>query len=149
MRAIGSVIAILVVTGAAFAQDMPLKDILIEGESWKPFFKDCKSIAGLAVAPDGDLYLSDSESKTTVAVSSEGKLAGVRQDSVAARMLAIFLSTGGAKACHAKSKDFRWYDTLRADGAIQQRRGDSEPQKIADGLKEPVGLVLWPDEGTD
>jgi gluconolactonase len=161
---------LLLTATTAHAQDMPLKDILIEGENWKPFFKDCKSVGGLAVAASTDMWFSDPVAKRCYHVTSKGDLIDQIDDESPATGI-FLLSGGGIGICFPEEKLIRHpgknlkldfavrdavaarkniYGTLASDGAIVKLANleQGKFEKVAEGLKDPAGLVLWPDEST-
>jgi enterochelin esterase family protein len=174
MRWVCCLFTFVACAGPSVAQDMPLyKDILIENEGWKPFYKDCKSVGGLAAAPDGGLWISDLTGKQTIFVSAAGPGNKTHELGSAPRGLfagrnALFICLPEKKTVTSSVGDVlvkvvdgleahevavtskgikAAYVSVPSEGAIYFV-GDEKPRKVAEGLKDPAGLVLWPDEGT-
>src|SRR5437016_4994196 len=61
------------VTAVLIAQDMPLNQVLIEGESWAPVALEVGSIDGLTADASGNVYVSDGEKKKIFRIDGEGK----------------------------------------------------------------------------
>ncbi|MBY0522244.1 MAG: SMP-30/gluconolactonase/LRE family protein [Gemmataceae bacterium] len=74
MRRFCFALIVLCSTAPAFAQDMPLSQVLIDGEGWKLISKDFRAISSLAVDRAGDIYVADPDSKV-IRLQPDGKVA--------------------------------------------------------------------------
>src|SRR5262249_44269249 len=59
MRGIVAVGLLLLGVGVVRAQDMPLTQVLVEGETWKPAGKDLDHLWGLAADRAGNVFVTD------------------------------------------------------------------------------------------
>jgi gluconolactonase len=177
MRYTLSVVVIIAAAAPAIAQDMPLYgDVLIEGEGWKPFCK-FESIGGLAVnakgkvsvadplgnmahsyhilaqktvseelrLPDGPATLcweKDSDDIIVCFPASKKIIRFPNKPTANKVVIAEFAANGIVES----AKGF--YATVSSEGAVYFIDGKDKPRKVAEGLKDPTGLTLWPDGGT-
>lgn len=174
MRYSGTLIAFLVLTAPAVAQDMPLSQILIDGEPWKLVTKDYKLIAALAADKDGIVYLADPDTGVIARLDKEGKpavfarLADVRGLAFDAKgqlyasqptELSIRALDGSAKIVwQAKLPAAAWdlavsrtgvvYASVPAEQAVYAIASDGKSRKVTDAIGRPSGIVFWPDQGT-
>lgn len=155
------------------AQDMPLSQVLIDGEGWQLVAEGYKFTEGPAVDKDGTVYFVDvpqslilkveADSKPVVWATETGKASGL-----------MFGPEGRLYACQSGTKKVVWYDrkahpTVIAeeiagnDIMVDHKGGvyvtdmggnqvwyvapDGSKRVVASGFK-PNGLTLWPDGGT-
>jgi hypothetical protein len=176
-----SCVVVLLVGGLCQAQDVALSDILIDGEGWKPFFKDCKSIGDIATSRQGPtLIVSDPDERKVWALSSDGKpapIVGLKgATGLCSAGRAIVACNPERKAILARPNDSDldvtrieldiaadnvvlsregFYLTSQKSGALYFQRTSRDsiapnprgPQMLCE-VKDPVGLVLWPDQST-
>jgi len=163
----------LLCASLAAAQDMPLSQVLIDGEGWKPFAKGFQSIDGLAADRLGKVYVSDGKARRVFIVEEGGKskplldtgaVPGGLVFSTADSQVYVSLpakpglcSLGqGAIEAHlpaaardlAVARNGNVYFTAPDEKAVYLFRPKEKPQRVAEGLTKPTGIVLWPDSGT-
>jgi sugar lactone lactonase YvrE len=77
MRWLLTFAALLFACRAAPAQDMPLTDVLLPGEGWKPLAGPFKSVAGLAADAKGNIHIADADARQVYKVATDGKAEAV------------------------------------------------------------------------
>jgi sugar lactone lactonase YvrE len=164
---------LLFVTCAASAQDMPLSQVLIDGEGWQLVAEGYKFTEGPAVDTDGTVYFVDVPQSLILKVEADGKPVVWATETGKASGL-MFGPEGRLYACQSATKKVVWYDrnaqrTVIADeiagnDIMVDRKGgvyvtdmgnsqvwyvapDGSKRVVASGFK-PNGLTLWPDGGT-
>jgi gluconolactonase len=136
-----TILLVLMSTAVAAAQDMPLSQILVEGEGWKKAAKDFRTINWLGSDQTGTVILRDADGWATIALDGEVTKKG----------------TGGVPGVdtvqpQVTAKSGFVYATLlyAFPGrvlALKKGEREFEQLKLPDKLATPSGLVLWPDEG--
>jgi sugar lactone lactonase YvrE len=159
---------------AALAQDMPLTDVLIDGESWQLVAEGFKFTEGPAVDAAGNLYFTDIPNNRIHKVDAGGKL-GVFVDQSGGANGLMFGPDGRLYACQNGRQKIVAYDsageaTTIADGVksndlVVNRQGDvyftdpenhqvwlvkskGEKRVVDTGIGFPNGVILWPGQGT-
>ena len=158
------------------AQDMPLSEVLIPGEEWRPVSDGHTFTEGPAADAAGNLFFSDvPASKIWRVDAATGAVTPFAEDTGGANGLA-FGPDGKLYACAGKAERIVRYDpgdggaepevvsagsfcndlAVAADGTVyftdpRRRRvmrvRDGLTEVVAEGFK-PNGIVLWPDGGT-
>ncbi len=164
---------VLAFAGLARAQDMPLSQVLIDGEHWQLVGEGYKFTEGPAAnakgevfftdVPDDKIYKVDLEGKVTVFVDKAAKPSGAmfRKDGL------LVANRGGEKKIVAYKPDGS-YDVIAEDvncnDLVVATTGDiyvtdvpnksvihinprGEKKVVAGGWR-PNGITLWPDEAT-
>lgn len=161
------------VSSAVVAQDMPLSQVLIDGEGWQLMADGYKFTEGPAVDKDGTIYFVDVPASLIFKIGTDGKPAVWAKDTGKASGL-MFGPEGRLYACQSETKKIVWYDrdakpTVLAsdvpcnDIMVDKKGGvyvtdmggnqvwyvspDGNKRVVASGFK-PNGLTLWPDGGT-
>jgi gluconolactonase len=177
MRRVPSFLILLVAAVSAPAQDMPLSQILLDREGWRPAASGFTAIHGLTVDAEGNVYLSDPEGKGLVRLSSDGKTQVLGCNEGGLHALAwsagrLYASQPGKKRIVVlQEKDGKWARTSEVGGVVAgdlavtnsgERVYCTVPAEkaiylidVASGRKRisrldfvPKGLVLWPHRGT-
>ncbi|MGL4463518.1 MAG: SMP-30/gluconolactonase/LRE family protein [Planctomycetia bacterium] len=177
LRAILTVVCVASAVGSAVAQDMPLSQVLIDGEPWKLAAKGFKFTEGPAFDKNGVFYFSDpgadqilrleSDGSATVVASNCGKPAGM-----------MFGADGRLYVCQIGAKKVVSYDvaatplgeptvlatdvaandlTVAHDGTIYftetgakkvWRLAEGKKTVVDEGIERPNGITFWPDQKT-
>lgn len=167
----------LVATGSAFAQDMPLSDVLIPGEGWELVSEGHKFTEGPAADADGLVYFVDVPNSKIFRIEADGQVTTV--DENAERTSGLSFSSGGKLyACRNGGKKVVVYPDPKNDPAqvkvlaedvtvndlVADRAGGvyfTDPKNsrvvyvdpgqrlhvVAENLN-PNGITLWSDYGT-
>lgn len=173
MKRFRALLILLFVAAPAAAQDMPLSQVLLDGEGWKPLAKGFKAIQGLAADKEGNVYVADAEAKHISKVDKSGQVTEFVETGLGTRGLAM----GGnlIYACLAEGKGIVAYDgkgqplwgktgspardlvvtkngtvyyTSSKDQGVYLTTADGKERKVGAGISTATGLVLWPDQGT-
>jgi sugar lactone lactonase YvrE len=161
------------VCSACLAQDMPLSQVLMDGEPWQLVAEGLRYAEGLAVDSEGAVYFADSGAGRIYKLE-QGRARVITRQSEGAKGLA-FGPDGRLFACQAGKRRVVAYGTdgkesVVADGvdpndivinrdgglyftdSLRQRVWYVDPAGVArvvdEGLAFPNGLVFWPDRGT-
>jgi sugar lactone lactonase YvrE len=167
-----AVVALLLSGSLSAGQDMPLTGILAPGEGWQRV-SGLTGIYSLAADGNGTVYAGDSTTGRITAIDAAGRLkslatlAGLRGMAVG--------PYGRLYVCQPKSRRLvsldgagketvvtdelaletivvghngRCYGTVPGEQAIYSIEPSGKHRRVAAGLKEPSGLVLWADQGT-
>lgn len=175
MKYIGVFALLLLSVAPAAAQDMPLSQVLIDGEGWKPAAKGFKSVHGLAADRDGNVFLTDAENKNVLRLAKEGQTANAfstvpgslgltigpdgrfyQIDSEGRRIFATDSSgkvqwekkTAAAPKYLAVAKSGTVYYTAPEEGAVYRIAPEGDEQKVAKDIGRPTGITFWADGGT-
>lgn len=159
---------------ASFAQDMPLSQVLVEGEGWEVAASGFKFTEGPAVDAAGNIYFSDVEASRIHKLDLQGKVSVFVENSFAANGL-MFGPDGRLYACQNGKHRIVAYDSkgkasVIAEGvesndlAVTKAGGiyftdpslhrvwyispKGKKRVVDEGIERPLGIVLWPDEGT-
>lgn len=156
----------------AIAQDMPLSQVLIDGEGWKVAAEGYETVTSLAADREGNIYIADPSANRLHRLDKEGKVTsfgnlkqGVSGLCVAsdgrvfacqpARRRIITLGSQGETAIIdnidatslAVTSTGEIYCTVPRDLAVY-RIASGKRHKVDDAVVAPSALTLWPDEGT-
>jgi len=157
----------------AFAQDMPLTQVLIDGEGWQLVGEGYKFTEGPATDKDGNVFFVDWAASRIWKAGIDGKVTLFAENTGQASALS-FDDEGRLFACQHETKKIVWYDANAKphvvaehidsnDLAVDRHGGvyvtdmntrkvwyipsNGEKHAVADGFT-PNGLVLWQDGGT-
>ncbi|MCA9226041.1 MAG: SMP-30/gluconolactonase/LRE family protein, partial [Planctomycetales bacterium] len=158
---------------AAFAQDMPLSQVLRDGEDWQLVSEGHTFTEGPAVDREGNVYFTDVRESKIFRVGADGKVE-LFADNTANTNGLMFGPDGLLYGCRNGDRQIVAY---RPDGSFRvvaegvdsndlavNSAGDiyftdppnrqvwyvapsGEKRVVADGFR-PNGIILWPDEGT-
>lgn len=161
------------VTSTVFAQDMPLSQVLIDGEDWELVGEGYQFADGPAVNRDGEVYFSDVRGNTIYRVGLDGQIS-VFDDQAGGTSGMMFGADDRLYACRNREKKIVVYES---DGSVETlvegigcndiqvtssggiywtdprsrtvwyRRPDGEVRAVIEGLRTN-GIILWPHEGT-
>lgn len=162
------------VAGWLPAQDMPLEQVLGEGEGWELVGRGYGFTEGPACDPSGRLYFTDPPGDTIYRLDDKGKPEVFARD--AGRPGGMMFGPGGALYCTQGAKrrivsydpggrieviasDVRSNDlVVTSKGGVYftdpraKRIWYVDPQRkkkvVDEGIERPNGIILWPDEGT-
>jgi len=161
--------------GALLSQDMPLSDVLIDGEGWQLVAEGYRFTEGPAVDQDGNLYFVDVPNELVLKVDhqtaqvevvskGQGNTSGLmfgadnrlygsqnRQ-----RRIVVFDEKGNATpvATDLGANDLvvasngNIYCTDPKQHQVWLVRPDGSKQVVAKDIASPNGIILWGDEGT-
>jgi len=173
IRPIFAVACLLLVATTLPAQDMPLSQVLIDGEGWQPVGEGYKFTEAPAIDKDGTVYFVDVPESVIFKIGADGKPVVWAKETGKASGL-MFGPEGRLYACQSGTKKVVWYDrdakpTVIAediagnDIMVDSKGGvyvtdmggnqvwyvapDGSKRVVASGFK-PNGLTLWPDGGT-
>lgn len=160
--------------GTATAQDMPLTQVLIEGQGWELVAEGYRFTEGPAAAPDGSVYFSDVPASVIYRIDPQGKAVTVFARNTAKTNGLMFGPDGKLYGCRNGDRQIGYYDaqgafTAVADGVssndlVVLSTGEiyftdpagrrvwyipkgGKPRVVAEGYR-PNGVIAWPDEGT-
>ncbi len=172
--ALGLVVAIACAAAEARAQDMPLSQVLLEGEGWELAASGFKFTEGPAVDADGTLYFTDVPNNRIRKLDADGKVSVFVENSFATNGL-MFGPDGRLYGCQNGKQRIVAYDASGkaatiAEGiesndlAVTSKGGvyftdpanrrvwyvspDGKKRVVDEGIARPNGVILWPDEGT-
>ena len=164
---------IFLCASSAWAQDMPLSQVLIDGQGWELLAEGYKFTEGPAVDRDGAVYFVDVPESVILKVVEGSQPVVWATDTGKASGL-MFGPEGKLYACQSESKKIVWYDrgakpTVIAEGiagndiVVDSKGGvyvtdmggnqvwyvsaEGTKRVVASGFK-PNGVTLWPDGGT-
>ena len=158
----------------AWCQDMPLSDILMDGEAWKLVAEGFKFTEGPAVDAAGNVFFTDVPNNKIYKIDLEGKVTPFVEESHRTSGL-IFGPGGKLYGCRRGLKQIVTYDRagnaevlaedIDGNDLVVNRQGDvyvTEPstnqiwhiapsgeKRVVDhGIEKPNGIILWPDQKT-
>lgn len=159
---------------ATSAQDLPLRDILLEGESWQLVADGYKFTEGPAVDGAGNAYFTDVPNDKIYKIDGEGNMSVFVDDSQRTNGL-MFGPDGRLYGCRNGAKQIVAWDAAAEASVIAEEvssndivvAGDGgvyftdpanqqvwyvDPEgnkRVVDrGITFPNGLILWPDQRT-
>ncbi len=174
-RAMPAILLLVLATGSSLAaQDMPLDQVLIEGEGWELVGEGYKFTEGPACDPAGRLYFTDPPGNTIYRLGEDGKPEVFAKD--AGHPGGMMFGPGGRLYCTQGAKRrIVAYDTagkveviasdIRSNDLVVTGKGGVyftdprakriwyvDPQRnkrvVDEGIERPNGIILWPDQGT-
>src|SRR3569623_2206779 len=158
----------------SLAQNMPLSQVLLEGEGWEVAAAGFKFTEGPAVDAAGNIYFSDVEASRIHKLDLHGRVSVFVENSFAANGL-MFGPDGLLYACqNGKQRnvanDFKSLVSVIAEGvesndlAVTKAGGiyftdpsqhrvwyispKGKKRVVDEGIERPLGIALWPNEGT-
>lgn len=165
-------LALLSLTSFVHAQDMPLSQVLIDGESWQLVGEGYQFTEAPAVSPDGVFYFVDVSGNKIYRLNAEGKPEVFVEDSGKASGL-MFGPDGRLFACQNGGRKIVAYDSagqattiaddidcndlvVAGNGAIYFTdpkhkqvwyvSPTGEKRVVDEGIELPNGIILWPDQ---
>ena len=156
----------------AFAQDMPLSQVLIDGEPWQLVGEGYQFTEAPAVSPDGVFYFVDVPGNKIYRLNAEGKPEVFVDDSGKASGL-MFGADGRLYACQNGGRKIVAYnadgeattiaDDVDCNDLVVARNGaiyftdpkhkqvwyvspTGEKRVVDEGIELPNGIILWPDQ---
>lgn len=164
---------LLLASGSASAQDMPLTQVLIDGEDWElladgfrytegpavdrhgnVFFADPPNSRIHRIDPDGkvSIFAEDTQQTSGLMLGSDGKLFGCSRQ---AKQIVAW-AADGTKSVIADVPDCNdlvvsssgsiWF-TVPVNEEVRHLSVDGTQRVVAQGFR-PNGIILWPDEST-
>ena len=166
----------ITIIGLTYSQDMPLTQVLVDGQDWQPVAKDYGFTDGLCTDAEGNLYFSDVRTGTAVyKVDLNGEVSEFIKDAPGISGLQ-WGSDGRLYACVAKSKrvvvfdkagnlaelakdirpndlvvthDGNLYFTMTPTQEIRRIDPKGVMSVVSSGvINKPNGITLSPDQGT-
>ena len=158
----------------SLAQNMPLSQVLLEGEGWEVAAAGFKFTEGPAVDAAGNIYFSDVEASRIHKLDLHGRVSVFVENSFGANGL-MFGPDGRLYACQNGKQRIVAYDSkgkasVIAEGvesndlAVTKAGGiyftdpslhrvwyispKGKKRVVDEGIERPLGIVLWPDEST-
>lgn len=166
-------LSLLSLAAVGHAQDMPLSQVLIDGEGWQLVADGYQFTEGPAVDKDGTVYFVDVPQSLILKLGDDGKPVVWAKNTGKASGL-MFGPEGRLYACQGETKQVVWYDRdakstviatdIAGNDIMVDRKGgvyvtdmggnqvwyvapDGTKRVVASGFK-PNGLTLWQDGGT-
>lgn len=166
-------LAVLLLASVARAQDMPLSQVLIDGESWREAAKGYQSIQGLAADAAGNIYIADPGSKRVDRLDGAGKVSRFAETEAGIRGLFV-AADGKLYGCQPDQKRIVSFDdkgkesvvaedivahdlvltssgviycTVPSEHAVYMVMS-GQKRKVDEGIAAPSGVTLWVDQGT-
>lgn len=158
----------------ATAQDMPLSELLIEGESWKLVDEGFKFTEGPAVDAAGDIFFTDVPESRVYRLSGNGKASIFLSDSERTNGL-MFGADGRLYGCQNGKEQIVAFEKegkttvlatdVESNDLVVTREGNiyftdpankqvwlltakGEKRVVDKGIERPNGIILWPDQKT-
>ncbi|MGB8168384.1 MAG: SMP-30/gluconolactonase/LRE family protein [Chthoniobacteraceae bacterium] len=164
----------LFLASAALAQDMPLQNLLIDGEGWQPVAQDLGFADGPCTDEQGNFYYSDLKAPSIMKVSLDGTKTKLIDELASGlkfgpdgrlyacqgakkRLIAIKLDTKAIEeiATDVQPNDLavthrgHIYFTETGKKQITFVDAKTKEKRVADtGITAPNGITLSPDQGT-
>ncbi len=174
MRSILCFGIVLAAVSTAAAQDMPLTQVILPGEGWKPAGVECASAAGLAGDGRGEVYVADPDGRQIwkldkygkaslftktqgsvhgLAVAADGRIFAAEPE---AERVLVFDAAGKEVARHANlaasdlvvTKSGDCYCSVPDEKAVYLLGADGRKRKVAGDFVLTGALTLWNDGGT-
>lgn len=169
-----SLLAMLCMSTAALAQDMPLSQVLLDGAGWQLVSEGHKFTEGPAPDAHGNVFFVDVPESKIFRIDAETGRVTVFVDGSGNASGLMFGPGGRLYACQSETKQIVWYDAAGKENVLAKeipvndlvvdRRGgvyvtdmggkqvwyvspQGEKRVVASGFT-PNGLILWPDGGT-
>lgn len=162
------------VASVAVGQDMPLSELLIDGESWKLVDDGFRFTEGPAVDAAGDIFFTDVPESKIFRISGNGKASIYLSDTERTNGL-MFGADGRLYGCQNGKEQIVAYDKegkltvlatdVESNDLVVTREGDiyftdpankqvwlltakGEKRVVDKGIERPNGIILWPDQKT-
>jgi sugar lactone lactonase YvrE len=129
-------VVLLLLPAITVAQDMPLSQVLIEGEGWKP--------SGKAEYLDVDVRDAKGNRYQYSPNAREIVHFPPKTESKIGKIISMKRTVGGMAVTRAGTL----YFTAPDEQAVYSYRPGGKPGKITEGVARPTGISLWPDDGT-
>lgn len=165
--------AVLLLASTTLGQDMPLSQVLIDGESWREVAKGYKSIQGLAADAAGNIYIADPDSKRIDRLGSDGKVSRFADTEAGTRGLFV-TAAGKLYGCQPDKKRIVSFDDKGKESVVAEDVAahdlvvsssgviyctaptehavymvtSGQKRKVDEGIAAPSGVTLWGDQGT-
>jgi len=165
---------VLVAVSAAAGQDMPLTQVLLPGEGWRPAGVECSSAAGLAGDGRGNVFVADPDGRQVWRIDKDGKASPFTKTQGTVHGLAVAADgrlfaagpeaervlvydadgkevarhNGLAAADLAVTKTGECYCAVPDEKAVYVLGADGQKRKVAGDFVLPGALALWNDGGT-
>jgi len=165
----------LLCSGPAFAQDMSLRDVLIDGEGWRQVAEGYKFTEGPAVDARGQVFFTDVPNSRIYKVDLDDKVSLFAENTANTNGL-MFGPDGLLYGCQNGNKRIVTFDTegrsttiaenvnsndlvVAGDGGVYftdpghkqvwylSPKREEKPRVVAQGFV-PNGIILWPDGRT-
>jgi sugar lactone lactonase YvrE len=157
----------------AFSQDMPLTQVLIEGEGWELLAEGYDFTEGPAVDADGNVFFTDVPNSKIYKINTAGKVSLFAEETARTNGLMfgpdgrLYGCRNGEKKIAAYNKDGS-FETIAEDvtcnDIVVNSKGEvyftdplnkqvwfvsreGKKRVVAKGFR-PNGIILWPKEGT-
>ena len=167
-------LAFLTLATAALAQDMPLQNLLIDGEGWQPVAENLGFADGPCTDEQGNFYYSDMKAPSIMKVALDGKTTKLIDELASGlkfgpdgrlyacqgakkRLIAIKLDTKEIEeiATDVQPNDLavthrgHLYFTETGKHQVTFVEAKTKEKRVADtGITAPNGITLSPDQGT-
>ena len=167
-------LAFLTLATAALAQDMPLQNLLIDGEGWQPVAENLGFADGPCTDEQGNFYYSDMKAPSIMKVALDGKTTKLIDELASGlkfgpdgrlyacqgakkRLIAIKLDTKEIEeiATDVQPNDLavthrgHLYFTETGKHQVTFVDAKTKEKRVADtGITAPNGITLSPDQGT-
>jgi sugar lactone lactonase YvrE len=172
MRRLVACFFALLIASPTLAQDMPLSQVLIDGEGWKVVASGYDTVTSLAADRSGNVYIADPTGRRLHRLGADGQVKpfGNLKDGVSGLCVApdgrIFACQPARRRIVALSAQDEStiienidatslvvtstgeiYCTVPRDLAVY-RISNGKRHKVDDAVVGPAALTLWPDEAT-
>lgn len=155
-------------------QDMPLSDILIAGQHWRPIDRRFKAIEDLASDAQGNVFVLDGGQRRIERIAGDGRISVFAEEVKGVHGLAfgpdgrlyasqtelqriVIIDEGGQGKVVADgvaaerlviTRTGAIYCSVPTEHAVYLIDAQGNKRLVDKGLAKPVGLTLWPDHGT-
>ena len=175
MRTLLALMVTCLIAGNLAAQDMPLSDVLVDGQNWELVAEGYQFTDGPAVDPEGNVFFTDvpgqkilkidhATGKISTFSEGEGGTSGLMfgpdgrlyGSQYFNRRIVVFDKAGKAKTIAeylgandlVVSSNGNIYCTDTPGHQVWLVRPSGEKEVVAKGIAAPNGIILWPNEGT-
>jgi len=168
-------VVLFAVAASARAQDMPLGEVLVDGQGWELVAEGYKFTEGPAVDAAGNVFFTDIPNNRILRIdASTGKVTTFAEDTFATNGL-MFGPDGKLYGCQNGKGRLVAYDTIGKPTIIAEEVPSNDlvvdrdggvfftdpsnhrvwylppggrPKVVDEGIERPNGLILLPDQGT-
>ena len=165
---------LLLAAAPSAAQDMPLSDVLIDGEGWQTVSQTFKGIRGMTSDRKGNVFVADQYGRRIMRLGKDGRATLYAQ--LDSRILGLCFGPDGrlygcqpdkhrivaldarGKIKPVTEKVAAWdlvvtqqgaiYCSSPGHAAIYRVSPRGRVRRVDQGSTVPTGLALWPDQGT-